>query len=149
MQLLSWDRLMYEINSQAEVCSRYNYFVWKPFDNIYGSVMTLSRVCMLFNDAVSGVDCIASVVDGWMNEHGALVEWYCLGETDILGGERVPVPLGRPQIANRLACPRNGAFALSGLNDGRPVWCVAEYKTRITTWLVEGMEIWTYINCWL
>jgi hypothetical protein len=48
-------------------------------------------VCVLFSDAVNGVDYIASVVEGWKNECGALVELYCLGETDIIGGERVPV----------------------------------------------------------
>jgi len=53
--------------------------------------MTLNRVFMLFSDAVNGVDYIASVLDEWKNECGALVELYCLGETDILGGERVPV----------------------------------------------------------
>ena len=36
------------------------------------------------------------------------------GKTDILGGERAPVALGRPQIAHGLAWPRTGVSALSG-----------------------------------
>ena len=31
------------------------------------------------------------VRDGWMNEYGAMVEWYWLGETEVLGEKHYTV----------------------------------------------------------
>jgi len=39
----------------------------------------------------------------WMNQYGALVEWYCMGQTKILRQYPVPVPLYPPQISKGMA----------------------------------------------
>jgi hypothetical protein len=42
------------------------------------------RFRVLFKNTVSYWECIASVIAEWMNEHGALLDWYCLTKTKIL-----------------------------------------------------------------
>jgi hypothetical protein len=55
-----------------------------------------------------------SVGGRWMNEYGALVEWYWQGKTEVLGEKTVPVPLCPPQISHRLTWDRTLASAVSG-----------------------------------
>jgi len=39
----------------------------------------------------------------WMNQYGALVEWYCMGQTKVLRQYPVPAPLYPPQISKGMA----------------------------------------------
>jgi len=64
--------------------------------SIFTSTNTHQQVCIwsvlsvLFNDASNSQDCTAPVLR-WMKEHGALVQWYWQGKTDVLGEEPAPL----------------------------------------------------------
>jgi hypothetical protein len=42
---------------------------------------------VLFNDAISCCIYVVSVVDEWVDEYGALLEWYWQGKTEVRGEE--------------------------------------------------------------
>ena len=46
----------------------------------------------------TGRKTLYSVGGRWMNEYGAMVEWYWQGETEVLGEKPVPMPLHLPEI---------------------------------------------------
>ena len=47
-----------------------------------------------------------SVGGRWMDEYGAMVEWYWQGKPEVLGEKHLPVPLCSNQIWNTLSCDR-------------------------------------------
>jgi hypothetical protein len=61
----------------------------------------------------TGRKTLYSVGGRWMNEYGALVEWYWQGKTELLGEKPVPVQLYPPQISQVLARDRPQASEVS------------------------------------
>ena len=58
----------------------------------------------------TGRKTLYSVGGRWMNEHGAMVEWYWQGKIEVLGEKPVPVLVCTPQIPNVHAWDRTRVF---------------------------------------
>jgi len=66
----------------------------------------------LFSDAVN---CQANMTsDKWMDDYRALVEWYLLGEAEVLRKTSTPVPICLPQVQKELVRDWTQTFILRG-----------------------------------
>ena len=76
----------------------------------------------------TGRKTLYSVGGRWMNEYGALVEWYWQGKLKYWGEELVPLPLCPSQILPVLAWDQTHASKLTG-------W-------QLITWLMSQPQFW-------